>query len=86
MIQTLVKKKHPFLVEFAAKIRNRRYSLSLTQEQLAERTGLHVNYIGGIERACRNPSLLSIAILAKGLECTITELLTQDHHVESCKD
>lgn len=69
------KKKNPLLIEFAARVRNRRYALSLTQEQLAERAGFHVNYIGGIERAERNPSLTSLAALAKGLECFIAELL-----------
>ncbi|MES2273237.1 MAG: helix-turn-helix transcriptional regulator [Chlamydiota bacterium] len=69
------KKKDPILVAFAAKVRNRRYFLSLTQEQLAERVDFHVNYIGGIERAERNPSLTSLVALAKGLECAIKDLV-----------
>jgi transcriptional regulator with XRE-family HTH domain len=44
------KSKHPILVDFAKKVRNRRYDLGLTQEQLAEMADFHVNYIGGIER------------------------------------
>jgi transcriptional regulator with XRE-family HTH domain len=72
------KKKHPILVIFAAKVRNRRYALSLTQEELAERSDFHVNYVGGIERAERNPSLTSLVELAKGLECSIQELLPND--------
>lgn len=70
------RKKHPMLVAFAAEVRKRRYALSLTQEELAERAGFHVNFIGGIERAERNPSLISIAVLAKGLECSIKDLLS----------
>lgn len=69
------KKKNTLLVEFAAKVRNRRHALSLTQEELAERSGFHVNYIGGIERAERNPSLTSLIELAKGLNCSAKELI-----------
>lgn len=75
MIQAKKKKQNPVLVEFAAKVRNRRHALSLTQEQLAERAGFHVNYVGGIERADRNPSLTSIIALAVGLECAPKDLI-----------
>lgn len=62
---------------FAAKVRKRRYDLSLTQEELAERAGFHVNYVGGIERAERNPSLTSIADLAKALEISPGQLFPE---------
>ena len=75
MIQSKKKKKNPILIEFAANIRNRRYSLNLTQEQLAERANFHVNYIGGIERSERNPSLTSLLALAGALECYAGDLL-----------
>jgi len=54
-------KKSPVHVEFAKKVRNRRYELGLTQEELAERADLHVNYSGGIERV-RNSFQKSIQI------------------------
>lgn len=76
MAQGKKKKKDPVLVAFATIVRQRRYELSLTQEKLAERTGFHVNYIGGIERAERNPSLTSLHALAKGLNFSIKELLS----------
>lgn len=69
------KKKNTLLVEFATRVRNRRQALSLTQEELAERSELHVNFIGGIERAERNPSLTSLATLAKGLEYSAKDLM-----------
>lgn len=75
MAQGKKKKKDPILLAFAATIRRRRYELSLTQEELAERAGFHVNYIGGIERAERNPSLTSLFSLANGLECHLQELI-----------
>lgn len=71
-------KKKSILLAFAAKVRNRRHDLSLTQEQLAEKADFHVNYIGGIERGERNPSLISIVALAKGLHCSIKDLLPED--------
>lgn len=70
-----VKKKNPILVKFATKVRNRRHALALTQEQLAERANFHVSYVGGIERAERNPSIISLIVLAKGLECLGVDLL-----------
>jgi len=74
MTQTKKKKKNPILVKFAAKVRNRRHALSITQEQLAERADFHVNYIGGVERAQRNPSLTSLVAIAKGLQCSLNEI------------
>jgi len=62
------KAKSPILLGFAKKVRIRRYELGLTQEQLAEKAEFHVNFIGGIERATRNPSLTSLIKLAKALE------------------
>jgi len=75
MAQGKKKKIDPILVAFAAIIRRQRHALSLTQEELAERADFHVNYIGGIERAERNPSLTSLTMLAKGLECSIKDLI-----------
>lgn len=75
MVQVQRKKKNPILVEFAAKVRQKRYAIALTQEQLAERANFHVNYVGGIERAERNPSLTSLIVLAKALDCPLVEIL-----------
>ncbi len=78
MAQGKKKKKDPILLAFAAIVRKRRYELSLTQEELAERAGFHVNYIGGIERAERNLSLTSIIYLARSLECPVKDLFPDD--------
>lgn len=69
------KKKNLILLEFAKRVRKRRYELDLTQEALAERSGFHTNFIGGIERATRNPSLLSILKLAEALEIPSKNLM-----------
>jgi len=70
-----VKSKNPILIEFAKKVRNRRYDLGLTQEELAEKADFHVNFVGGIERATRNPSLTSIIRLAEALKVPLKDLL-----------
>jgi len=73
----MAKGKSPILLEFAKKVRLRRYELGLTQEQLAERANFHVNYIGGIERGERNPSVESVVTLAKALEISPRELMPE---------
>lgn len=47
----------------------------LTQEQLAERAGIHATTIGKIERGQQVPSLALLVLLAKALGCTAEELL-----------
>ncbi len=71
----MAKGKSQILTELAKKVRLRRYELGLTQEQLAERANFHVNYIGGIERGERNPSIESLVNLAKALELSPKELM-----------
>lgn len=52
--------KHEILVSFGRKVQMRRKELKLSQEQLAEETGLHRTYIGMIERAEKNVTLVNI--------------------------
>lgn len=70
-----LKKKNPILLAFAKQVRQRRYELGLTQEELAEKSNFHVNYIGGIERAERNVSIITLITLAKALEIEPSEIL-----------
>lgn len=58
---------------FGKAVRRRRRELDISQEELAERSGLHRNYISSIESGTRNPSLKNIEKLVKGLETSITE-------------
>jgi transcriptional regulator with XRE-family HTH domain len=63
------------LSDFAIKIRNRRHQLDMTQEELAEKAGFHVNFIGGVERSLRNPSLTSVITIARALEVSPKDLM-----------
>ena len=62
------------LISFGKKIRELRINQKLSQESLAERSGLHRNYIGMVERGERNPSLINIDKLAKALNVSLSEL------------
>lgn len=66
------------LTEFAVKIRARRREIGLTQEQLAVKAELHVNYVGGIERGQRNPTLESIVRLARALKISPKDLMAEN--------
>lgn len=63
-----------FLNVFGSNARRLRLKRKLTQERLAELSGLHPNYIGGIERGERNLSLLNIVRLSRALRCRVSDL------------
>jgi transcriptional regulator with XRE-family HTH domain len=64
------------LYKFGIRLKALRIEKNLTQEQFALVCGLHKNYIGMVERGERNPSLINIEIIAKGLELSISDLMT----------
>ena len=61
---------------FAENIRRIRKSIGLSQEELADRAGLHRTYISSIERFERNVSLENIFLLAKALGVEPADLVT----------
>ena len=63
------------MIKFGQRVRELRQEKNLTQQQLADISGLHKNYIGMIERGERNPSLVNIEILSKSFEISISELM-----------
>ncbi len=68
------KKKIDVLLDFGELVKKGRYAMYLTQFQLAEETGLSVNYIGKIERGECNPSLITIATIAEALKLSSLSL------------
>ena len=50
-----------------ANIRKARLAAGMTQEELAERSGFSQQYISGLERGKRNPTIVSVYELAQAL-------------------
>ena len=63
---------------FGNAVRNARTAAGLTQEDLADRSGLDRSYIGGIERGERNPTLSVIEKIADGLGISLAELFSYE--------
>jgi transcriptional regulator with XRE-family HTH domain len=61
-------------LQFGKKLKKLRKERGLSQEKLAEITGLHRTYISDIERGARSISLKNIEIIAQALEVKIYEL------------
>ncbi|MBI4408624.1 MAG: helix-turn-helix transcriptional regulator [Gemmatimonadetes bacterium] len=55
-------------------LRELRTSRGLTQEELAARSGLHRNYIGGVERGERNPTFRSVGKILRVLGVSWADL------------
>ena len=67
-------KRAPVLSALGLNVRKRRDARELTQEKLAEKSGLDPTYISDIERGQRNPGIKNVARLAKALGITTAEL------------
>ena len=68
---------HALLASLGKSVRVRRTSLQLSQERLAELSGLHRTYIGMVERAEKNITILNVQRLSLALGCTVAELLDE---------
>lgn len=61
----------------AENIKKRRIASGLSQEQLADKSGLHRTYIGSVERCERNITIQSLDSIAKALGVQAYELLME---------
>ena len=61
--------------KLGSNVRKFREALGISQEELAERSGLHRTYVGSVERGERNVSLENIVLLARALGEAPSELL-----------
>jgi len=67
--------EYQILHHFAHNVRHLREAIGLSQEKLAEKSGLHRTYIGSIERTEKVPSLLTILKIAKALNVHVSQLI-----------
>ena len=66
--------KKKILIQFGEKIRELRKEQGISQEELSYKADLHRTYIGMIERAEKNITLINIEKIAKALNVDIKEL------------
>lgn len=64
------------LIRFASNVRQQRLKRGISQEELAFRADVHRTYIGMVERAERNVSLISAEKIANALGINIEDLLS----------
>lgn len=62
------------LKHLGARIRQLRKRMRLTQEELAERCGIHYKFLGGIERGGQNPTIAVLASIAGSLNVSLADL------------
>ncbi len=67
--------KQNILIKFGERVREIRKEKGLSQEELAHKADLHRTYIGMIERAEKNITLVNIDKIANALEVNIKELI-----------
>ncbi len=67
--------KHDILNTFGENVKKYRRKLDISQEELAHRADLHRTYIGMIERAEKNITLVNMEKIADALEVKISDLL-----------
>jgi transcriptional regulator with XRE-family HTH domain len=67
--------KHNILNTFGENVKKYRHKLDISQEELAHRADLHRTYIGMIERAEKNITLVNMEKIADALEVKISDLL-----------
>lgn len=61
--------------QLGERIKAYRHALGVSQETLADRSGLHWTFVGQVERGQRNPSLHNLLKLAAGLGVDPGELV-----------
>ena len=65
------------LYKFGSVVRQFRLLRGMSQEQLADRSGLHRTYISSIERGVRNVSLVNIQKIADALGISLSEIFAE---------
>lgn len=66
------------LLNFGNTLKKKRKQSELSQEELAEKLGIHRTYMSFIERGQRNPSLLMLFKISRALKIKLPELFEFD--------
>ena len=69
--------KKEILIKFGDRVREIRKEKGLSQEELSFKADLHRTYIGMIERAEKNITLVNIEKIANALEVSINDLFDE---------
>lgn len=69
-----MRQKLEISIKFGEKVRELRNKKGLSQEKLAEFADVHRTYIGMIERAEKNITLVNIEKIAKALDVSISSM------------
>jgi transcriptional regulator with XRE-family HTH domain len=72
------KRNNEILRIFANNLKKYRKRMNLSQEELAFKCNLHRTYIGMVERAEKNITLLNVDVIANTLNIPIAKLLEDD--------
>ena len=67
----------PVLIALGAAIRRSRLARGISQEELAHRSAIDRSYMSSIERGGQNPGLVSIVLIARAMDMTVTELMAE---------
>lgn len=80
MIMPRKKQSHerPILDTLASNLRSQRDARNLSQDQFADLCGIHRTYLGALERAERNVTLLTLQRISHALNIPVADLLQED--------
>lgn len=73
----------PVLRLVGQRVRELRKKQGHSQEELGEMAGFHFSYIGGVERAEKNITLLNLQKIADALQVNVHELFVYSKFVKS---
>ncbi|MCK9417907.1 MAG: helix-turn-helix domain-containing protein [Nitrospirae bacterium] len=81
------RRKNEFRTELGRRIRKLRQKRRLTQEHLAEQSGINAKYLGELERGIKNPTAVMVGKIAAALDSPVCSLLNSLHErVCPCSD
>jgi len=73
-----VMRNDDFYLKLGINIKNKRNALGMSQQDLADKVNLSLNFIGKIEVAFSKPSLNTVINIANALDITVAELCKFD--------